>query len=142
MHPEIQNLKRLAETLRESDKHELLHSSGETPLEALVDSAEGCDECDLVAFEGRPLFICGVSEEGIIWMLASEEVANHRKKLWTFCKGKVESWKKRYAILWNLIDSENEKSARFLKRLGFTILDPKPLGVSGYPLRPFYWRKS
>ena len=75
-------------------------------------------------------------------MLASEEVANHSKKLWTFCKEKVESWKKRYTILWNLIDSENEKSARFLKRLGFTVLDPEPLGVSGYPLRPFYWRKS
>ena len=75
-------------------------------------------------------------------MLASEEVTNHSKKLWTFCKEKVESWKERYDFLWNYVDSENDKSIRFLERLGFTLLDPEPFGVRGHPFHPFYWSKG
>jgi hypothetical protein len=120
---------RLAETLREADREEVMASAGVAPLKALDSSLLASQAAWTLLIEGRPSAMWGVApshspEMGVAWMLASDEIYQSPRKVWTLSKNFVAGMHELYPVLGNWVDERNKVSQRWLMRLGFL-----PVGV-------------
>ena len=99
---------------------------------------------DGVAFvavrEGKTIAAFGVSPGddpgdeagvGIPWLVGTDAMDRCARELLTEARTVLKIWHRFYPILSNVVDARNSKSIRWLKRLGFTVRDPKPLGLAG-----------
>jgi len=68
---------------------------------------------------------------GVPWMVGSVEIEKCSRQMIRDSIPRVRSWLKEFRRLENVVDSRNEKSIRWLRRLGFTIYPPEPIGLSG-----------
>lgn len=115
----------LAPNLREVDKQEVLAANGQEPEDALLASVESSDTdmCWAALIDGKvtALFgVAGVTEQvGAIWLLASDDIYQHKVDFMRHCKEMLELMHLRYPSLLNFIDDRNQVTKRWLKRLGF-----------------------
>jgi hypothetical protein len=71
--------------------------------------------------DGKIACIFGVGQigdNGVPWMLGSNLIARHAKTLMYLAPRFVETWKRRWPVLVNWIDSRNKVHIRWLERLG------------------------
>lgn len=133
----------LARTLRRADLREIEASSGEDPLVVLSRGVAASAPCRAVADgRGRPVALFGVVPDarapdvGLVWLLASERLAEHPFFVLRRSREWVEELQRRYRVLWNYIDARNELHLRWLLWCGFAPLRRvERHGVEG---RPFY----
>ena len=83
--------------------------------------------------EGVPVCLGGVvrggtalAPVGIIWMTITPELAKHPKQLLRDSRAVVHGWCERFPVLIDYIDTTQTQTLRWLRWLGFDILDPVP----------------
>ena len=133
----------LAPRLRAADLQEIKANLGEDPLSVLQKGIAVSDPCyAVVNHAGQPLALFGVvpdtcdADVGLIWLLASDELAEHPFFVLRNTRKWVEKLQKQYRVLWNHIDARNELHIRWLQWSGFTLL--RRIENFGVEQRPFY----
>lgn len=74
---------------------------------------------------------------GVPWMVGTNELDKCGRELMAEARNCLKVWHRFYPTLMNVVDARNTKSIRWLKRLGFTVRNPIPMGVDGLPFHPF-----
>ena len=101
---------------------------------------------DGVAFvavrEGITIAVFGVCPgekpgHGVPWMVGTNELDKCGRELMAEARSCLNVWHRFYPTLMNVVDARNTKSIRWLKRLGFTLRAPEPMGVGGLLFHPF-----
>jgi len=140
---------RLAPRLREADRLEVEAASGLSPLEALRHGYEHSEDPRTVMLANDPIALFGVVpfpypqyDWGVPWMLGSDAVLEH---WFGFARGSVREFeilRRPYSVLTNHVDPRNELAVRWLRWLGFDLLETAPYGVAGLAFTRFEWRRS
>lgn len=129
--------------MRDADVSEVMASSGRNPMDALQDSVRVSTECWAAMIGEKPIAIFGVGPLNVLngigspWMLGSDELVSHAFYVLRVSRPYVERMHQVYPVLFNLVDSRNIVSQRWLKWLGFHLYEPIPYGPYGVPFRPF-----
>jgi hypothetical protein len=126
--------------MRQADRDEVFAASKKTPREALEYSLAKSTEAWTVLIDGRPEIMFGVGDINILagvgapWLLGTDAVEEHAK---VFLRGSI-TWRNqllsRYSTLRNFVDARNTASLRWLKWLGFRVLDPVEMGGNQFHL--------
>lgn len=129
--------------LRERDCTELALSSGVSTAAILVQSVELSEDAWLATgADGAPLGLFDVAPHGdlgVVWMVATPEVANHAVELVLQGRAWIKSILPRYSRLFNFVHAENVRSISWLRSLGFTIGELVPeFGAGKAPFYLFY----
>lgn len=116
----------LAPHLRLSDLIEIECTSGQAPLDALLESVRLSDDdmCWAALDQGLPVAMFGANslegeKIGGIWLLASYGIYRNKKDFMRKCKKYLAKMHERYEWLTNFIDEENLITRRWLEKLGF-----------------------
>ena len=126
----------LAPILRFADKREILDGTGMPPYNALVKGYVSSEVCfTIVDKENTPVGMFGVSENGAIWLLASDNIQKIRFSFLRESRKVVELLNQKYRTLWNYVDCRNELHLRWLKWCGFKFIRQLKYGVNQ---KPFY----
>lgn len=140
------HIRDIAARMRQADRDEVSASSGKTPLVALAYSFRKSSIVMTAMIDGRPEIMFGVGDVNILggvgapWLLGTDAVDT--VPLW-FVRRSL-AWRNqllmRYSVLRNFVDARNEVSIRWLRWLGFRILDPVKL--RGHDFHLFELRAS
>ena len=79
----------------------------------------------------------GVSKEGAIWLLASDEIYRIRFSFLRESRKVIDFLNQKYPTLWNYVDCRNELHIRWLKWCGFKFLRKINYGVLQLPFYEF-----
>lgn len=144
MEPSVEHVLHVAENLRDADVLEVMLSHRMTAHEAVRESWAQSDIIrGMVTDDGVPCGLCGVAGQRI-WMLGTDDLTRTKKARWQLCvEGRkwVDSCLEEVgAPLFNQVFSKNTQSIRWLKRLGFTVMPPRPIGMSSALFCDF-WRE-
>ena len=90
-------------------------------------------------FGVTPLSVIG--RHGSPWLLGTDELANHSRSFLKGCIKHFPEVTKGFDFLENYVDARNEVSIRWLKWLGFVIMEPEPYGPFKLPFHRFYMEK-
>ena len=136
----LEDLRYVANNMREMDKLEAFYQSGQEPLQALQFTYI-CSKVNMAIADDndQPIGLCGVVEGGVIWMVATDKLFENTKyKIQLIRKGRkwVESLLKKYKVLYNFVYAENDSAIKWLKSLGFTFI--KYHEEYGMQNKPFY----
>lgn len=134
----------VATHLREEDQEEVMLSDQVTGFEACTQSWAMADICNGIATDdGTPVGLCGLNGDRI-WLLGTPELTATKKRRLQLCRegrGWVEHCVKSAGRrIGNDVYSKNFESIKWLKALGFTVEEPRPIGHSGALFRAF-WRE-
>ena len=126
----------LADKLRYEDKREILDATGFTPISGLTFSYVSSEVCFTIVDKNNiPVGMFGVSKDGAIFLLASNEIKRIRYSFLRESRKVVDFLNTKYPMLWNFVDCRNELHIRWLKWCGFKFLRKIKYGVSQ---KPFY----
>lgn len=126
----------LADKMRESDKQEVWHSDGMSPLVALQTSYDASSECHtIISDDGDIIGMFGVAPSsingcGAPWLLASEELRKCAREFIPQSKAWIETIHDDYDLLFNYVHAANTVSIRWLKWLGFNFVRELEYGVN------------
>lgn len=138
-HAEPYDVPWLAPYLRRSDVEEIQASHGLKPLEALQQSYDCSDICQVLTVNEWPLCMFGrapiTDKAASIWMLGTSMLWKHRKELLRRTKDQVDLLHDRFPVLFNYVDERNEASIRWLKWAGARFIARHPR--MGFERRPF-----
>lgn len=138
----------IARYIRDSDRAEIMASSGLEPMEALNASMlwssmiwTGRIDCEPVCIfgVGGPYLIGGL---GIPWLIATDKVMTAKFQFLSLNKIYVRQMLGVYTVLKNYVDARNTDSIRWLEWIGFQIMDAEPFGYMELPFHPFEMRRS
>jgi hypothetical protein len=124
----------VAENMRAEDRAEIMASSGMQPLECLVMSVSLSQYARSIVAKGKVIAILGLStvgEIGIPWLLGTTDVSSNKKVFFAQAKKALGEMKSMAPFMTNYVLAANKKSVAFIKKLGFTITESLPFGVSG-----------
>ena len=124
----------LSTRLRETDRVELYHSTGEGPAAALKKSFEWSEEVECAVEDGTVIAIWGIvrvnDKLGVPWMVGSDALSRFPVRLVAYSRAWVARQLARYACLANYVHAGNHTSIRWLEALGFAFDPPAPFGVN------------
>jgi hypothetical protein len=132
--------------MREADKNEVMASSGCNPFDALSRSMLSSDKCWTGVIGGRPSFMFGVTPISLLagagapWMLGTDDVLSVRREFLKRTKGYVAQMWLMFPVLKNFVDARNTESIRWLKWIGFEVMESIPYGIHGELFHPFELR--
>lgn len=137
----------LAPRLRACDVEEIAASSGLSPLAALLASIQVSPVAYAVFFESEVMALLGVGAHpspgvGVVWLLGSDTIDQHPKLFWRDSRPVLAHLCESYEVLINMVDARNERSLRWLRRLGFTVDQAVPFGVAHLPFHPITLRRD
>ena len=136
----LQDLRYVADNMRDVDKLEALYQTGQEPRQALQLSYM-CSNVNMAIADDndQPIGLCGVVSGGVIWMVATDKLFENKKyRIQLIRKGRkwVEGLLKKYKVLYNFVYAENDSAIKWLKSLGFTFIKyHEEYGIQG---KPFY----
>ena len=117
----------LINDMREQDMQDIVASGGDVVFEICA-SLQGCQENYIYRGENEELLaIMGIStpipntKGRSIWMLgtnALNDMSYYKQLLITEAKQVIAQWVKEYGLLFNAVNKNNDKSIRWLTRLG------------------------
>lgn len=136
--------------IRKSDKQEVWAASHMDINEALDLSFRSSETAVVKLFNGIPVAVSGVtrpyllSNNGIIWMLATEDFENKTVQISAGrkCRVFVEEMLQSFKELYNYIDVRNTVTLKWLKWIGAEFDEPKPYGPDNMLFRKFYIRRT
>ena len=91
----------------------------------------------IVDKENVPVGMFGVSKEGAIWLLASNDIYRIRFSFLRESRKVIDFLNQKYPTLWNYVDCRNELHIRWLKWCGFKFLRKTNYGVLQQPFYEF-----
>ena len=135
----------LAETIRETDRREILATSGSLPLDAITRAVEQSDRVWCGVLNGEVMFVGGVSPANLgnrraPWMIGSQVLDLNPAVFLRYCREKMPLVKEAFPYLENYVDERATDTVRWLKWLGFTVEPPVPYGVLRRPFHRFWYK--
>ena len=132
--------------LREADRAEML-ALGMEPERALRLSAAGSDRCWCGMIEGVPAMIFGwgqslTADRGVIWGLGTDLLTRHPREMLVYGRAIVRGFLEECPRLGNWCDARYKAALRWLRKLGFTVEEPKPYGPRGADFCQFEMAKE
>lgn len=143
----VEHMEHVACHAREADVEELSAAGGFTPLEAMIVGKKWSVECWCGLADGVPICVFGVSsasplsDTGYPWMVGTDHLDSLAAGFLRRSRGVVKDMLSRYKLLYNYVDARNTRAIRWLRWLGFTIMDTEPYGVCGLPFHRFEMRR-
>lgn len=133
----------LVADLRFADLQEVLASTTGRVDNAVLDSVQASSEvytaeCDLgllAVFGVAPLSM--LPPVGAPWLLGTSLLERNSRVLVRLSPMYIQRMLGSFQQLLNYVDARNEKSVRWLRRVGFTIREPEPYGPYGLPFHRF-----
>ena len=118
---------RLSRNMRACDREEA-RASTRIPIVLLLAWAVLRTEVVALYAENALLALYGVRDvgrgEGLIWMLSTRNVVNHKREVMQACAAYVSECALRFNVLSNHIHVNNPTAVRFVERLGFYVGEP------------------
>lgn len=140
---EMADIYALAETARAADRLEVERGWHDSVLDALIDGRER-GPTFAARYDGKLLCVFGLAymsdRIAAPWLLGTEDLFKHPVVLMRAARCFIVNWAMHYDLI-NQVDSENERSIRFLKSLGFKFYQEPSLSPSGHPFLVFYMEK-
>lgn len=131
----------LAPRMRKQDMDEVRASHGHSPVEALLSSLNCSEEAFSIIHNDQVIGMFGVApivnRLGTPWLLASDELPLVSREFLPESRKWIESLTPRYDVLINYVHSKNTVSKRWLKWLGFNLLNERTFGVNTEKFNPF-----
>ena len=132
----------MAQNMRTQDANEVMASHGWTPLEALVNSYNGSQECNsIIHKDGDVVGMFGVSDYGSFampWLLGADKMLDTRKEFVPQAIEWVNKISMQYPLLFNFVHKDNTVALRWLQSLGFELIkEIKDFGVGKEPFIQF-----
>ncbi len=126
----LEDIKIIAETMRDEDIAEIKAQSGLDPIASLFYCFFKSRPCmTMISRHGHPMGMWGVVPEsetsGRIWMLGCQSMLDDTSDKRTFLRrSKVELDKiiQEYPVLFNVVDARNKVHVRWLQWMGFTFI--------------------
>jgi len=122
----------IAQNIRKADKQELEALFGVSHEEGLKISIEGNDELWVAVVDNLPVCIFGISDRseeqdehrtGLVWAIGTNNLFHLKKELNAVSKKVIEKWLDEYDILFNYVWEKNVIHHRWLKKMGFIIME-------------------
>ena len=136
----LKDLNYVCNNLRVMDKIEAYYQTGLQPEEAVrITYLNGKTNLAIASDDDQPIGLCGVINDGCIWMVGTNELFNNKKyKIQLIREGRkwVDSLLKSYNLLYNMVYAENLSAIKWLKSLGFTFINYH--AEYGKESKPFY----
>jgi len=141
------DLEHVAQNMRQADRDEIFAARGQRDMHAVLGRAimlsthywiGVADEEPCAIFGVAPLSL--LSGSGSPWLLGTERVYAARGALMREGRHYLHRMLAVYPHLVNYVDARNERSIRWLARLGFAIAPAAPYGESGLPFHRFEMR--
>ena len=139
---ELEDCSWVAEHIREADLQEILAYSGSTPKDALVAGFHHSDIPFTVVVGGEPAAIFGASpvEQGVgaVWLLGTDGILKNTTRFLRESRFWLDQCARPYDILFNYVDARNTVHIKWIKWLGFTVINThKEFGVEKRPFHEF-----
>ena len=128
--------------IREVDVEEVKATIGLDIKDGLMASYQTSDETyTMVADDGDLVGMFGLTKTAdplisVVWMLCSERLPQFSKTFIKLSKQWVKEQNKKYSILMNYVDARNITSIKWLKHLGFVLINR--VEKFGVDKKPFY----
>lgn len=139
----------LAEHMSPADRREVWAADHLTPAQAVRQSMAMSRRVWAGLIDGELACMFGVTDHGtalttvgVPWMMATKVIRRNPSLFLRRCRPVVEEMKQGYDMLWNMADSRNKQTLKWLRWLGFEILAPVPYGPDGVPFHQFIMRVS
>jgi len=138
----------IAANCRDADRAEFYALSRSSPTKVLETGLRVSVVSYTGIVDGEPVCMFGVAPysflagQGIPWMVSARGIDNKRlqRAVMQVSREVVDDFKVLFpSLLFNTVDDRNTSAKRWLKWLGFKLLDPVPHGIDRLPFRPFYW---
>jgi hypothetical protein len=137
----IEHVNQLAENIRLEDLEEIYLLSGRDARTVIKksfiasrDAMSAFDDNDhtlLAMFGVKPYSLS--SDVASPWFLTTEHRRNrYSKELLRGSRAAIGYWKNEYSMLENYVDARYTQAVRWVKWLGFTVEDAKPMGPFDY----------
>ncbi len=142
----IEDVYSLANTMRESDREEIWASHHKHPFEALKTGFDQSIIC-LTIENGSPIVMFGVTKEnllsdkGVIWMLASDDMNKIRFIIARHSKKFIDLMLNVCGYLENYVHIKNQESIKWLRMCGAHFEDAKIYGIEKQLFYHFYFRR-
>ncbi len=134
----------LAPDLRQADKDEIYASTGDAPIQALVEGVQCSDQCLTIWDRDRPLGMFGLAHHealpgvGLVWMVATDALPTIIRDFVRQTPLYLSLFHSSYRVLGNFVDERNAVHIKWLKRVGFTFINRHPkFGFEGRPFLEF-----
>ena len=141
-----EDIRELVPILRKADRDEILAVTNRDVEEVLLESLQHSVLAWTGRVNGELLCVFGVvslglmTGNGIPWLLGSGHIDKYARTFMRQTKPYMKKMRRVCPTMINYVDVRNIKSIAWLKRLGFSILDAEPWGVSGMPFYRFEMR--
>ena len=136
----------ISKHLRDSDLLELADAG--LNKSAVVESFEKSQYCRcMCAPDGKPFAIwgCGCIDEayglGSVWMLATDEIENHRMAFGRICAREIKRMLSIFPLLTNYVHASNLRSQKWLASLGAE-LTPERCMANDEKFRQFWFQSQ
>jgi hypothetical protein len=130
----------LAPRLRAADRREIEAGLAKSADGVLRYGVLASDPCHAVVEDGTVLALFGVvpkasaPDVGVVWLLASEELAAHALSIVRSSKTWIARLQERFRVLTNFVDARNEVHIRWLQWCGFEFVRRvERFGAMGLP---------
>ena len=136
--------------LRQEDRIELEAGSGQPAGDVIMESIFDSHSVGTLRAEGKILAIVGLGDAGKVddipagcpWLVGSTHIPDYALPFMRWSKDRVSQFLEQYAFLCNFVHAENHRSLRWLKALGFELMEPVEFGPNGVLFHPFYQRRN
>ena len=131
-----ENLRHIADNMRQCDRDEVWASQRLDPLHSLVASIELSNSATVMVLNGEIAGVYGLVHDknggSVPWFLGTDVVSKYPRLFVRHCKEIVEMMSKVSPYLVNFVYEKSTESIKFLKVVGFTVEEtPMPVGADG-----------
>jgi hypothetical protein len=131
--------------LRPGDARELAALGIADPAGRLAESIQRSLWSNAYVIDGEVAALVGLaartvlSGEGIPWLITGRPVDGHKKLFLRETRAGVERMRATFPVLRNIVHAEYHQTVRWLRWLGFEVLEPQPTGPLRQPFSVFQW---
>lgn len=113
------DVEQMAGRLREVDQEEIRASTGLDPGNGLRRSFyASAPECYTLLHSRVPVAMGGVTPQGSIWLLATDEIDEIKQGFHRIAQAYIQYFLETHEMLYNMIDVRNTKTRKWLSRCG------------------------
>tara|TARA_R100001594_G_scaffold98085_1_gene132514 strand:- start:234 stop:632 length:399 start_codon:yes stop_codon:yes gene_type:complete len=128
--------------MRSADRDEIKAALGKSPFDGLIDSVALSDVPFTIMADQEPAAMFGagpvVSGVGCIWLLGTDLILQNSTRFLRESRYWLEICAKPYDLLFNYVDERNSAHIRWIKWLGFTVINRhEKFGVEQRPFLEF-----
>ena len=138
----------LANNMRKEDVEEIRHSSGSTPLDALLIGFRMSSRCWTIVWGDEVVAMFGVTPVpkkprcGAPWLLASDNLKDIRKPFLRHARRALEMVHSLFPVLVNCVWVRNTVHIQWLKWMGFQFLESIQMGEDKEAFIIFYRKED